>query len=137
MPDEMIVNTALSENTLVYGRTLNSARMHHFVIDGARHPKEELTPVEVFLSAVSACCVQWIEQFAREDGVLLSRITVEITASRQASEPNRFERIDVQVNAIGPSQMQLEDFVNRFTERCPLYCTVAAATKTEFAVHAG
>jgi len=135
MTDDLIVNTAISLNTLTYGRTLNSARTHHFVIDGTRDPKEELTPVEVFLSAVSACCVQWVEQFAREDGVTLSRIEVEITGTRTTAEPSRFRTVDMRVTAAGPAISELEDFVERFRQRCPLYRTVAAATEVRFSLH--
>lgn len=134
MPGELIVNSVRSQNTFIYGRTLNSARNHHFIIDGTRDPKEELTPVEVFLSAVSACCVQWVEQFAREEGVELSRLEADIEGCRRADEPNRFQRVDISVKATGPTQAQLEDFVARFRQRCPLYATLAAATEVRFSV---
>jgi uncharacterized OsmC-like protein len=137
MTDDTIVNSVLSQNTHVYGRTLNSARMHHFIIDGTRDPKEELTPVEVFLSGVSACCVQWVEQFAREDGVEMPRIEAGITATRTAAEPTRFQFIDLDVKATGPSRAQLEDFVERFKQRCPLYRTVATAVEVRFTLTAG
>jgi len=136
MTEDIIVQTAVSQNTLVYGRTLNSARQHHFIIDGTREPREELTPVEVFLSAVSACCVQWVEQFAREDGVQLRRIEARISGVRSAAETNRFQHVDLDVNGVGLSQSQLEDFVNRFTERCPLYRTVRVATEVRITVRA-
>jgi uncharacterized OsmC-like protein len=136
MTDDLIVQTAVSQNTLVYGRTLNSARQHHFIIDGTREPNEEVTPVEVFLSAVSACCVQWVEQFAREDGVDLSKIEVTISGTRLATETNRFQFVEVWVRGRGVSQSQLEDFVAKFTERCPLYRTVAAATEVRITVSA-
>jgi uncharacterized OsmC-like protein len=132
MADDLIVNKASSQTTHVYGRTLNSARMHHFVIDGTRDPKEELTPVEVFLSSISACCVQWVEQFAREDEVSLYRLEVAITGSRTTEDPTRFQRVDIEVTATGPDQAQMEDFVSRFKARCPLYRTVSAATEVVF-----
>jgi uncharacterized OsmC-like protein len=137
MSEATIVNAVTSQNTHVYGRTLNSARMHHFVIDGTRDPKEELTPVEVFLSGVSACCVQWVEQFAREDGVNLVRIQVEIIGTRTTAEPTRFQAVELTVKTQGPSQAQLEDFVERFKQRCPLYRTVATATEVRFSLSSG
>jgi uncharacterized OsmC-like protein len=136
MSDDLIVNSVQSQTTHVYGRTLNSARTHHFIIDGTRDPKEELTPVEVFLSAVSACCVQWVEQFAREEKVPLARLEVSITGTRSAAETNRFQLIEISVGSSGPTQSQLEDFVRRFKERCPLYRTVAASVEVRFAVSA-
>ncbi|HEV3311941.1 MAG TPA: OsmC family protein [Chloroflexota bacterium] len=134
--EDTIVNTVMSENTLLYGRTLNTARMHHFVIDGTRDPREEITPVETFASSVSACCVQWVEQLAREGGVELTRITAEITATRTVAEPNRFQVWQIDVRAVGPKQAQLETFVEGFKARCPLYRTVAAATEVRFTVRA-
>lgn len=137
MNDQLIVNSVVSQNTHVYGRTLNSTRSHHFIIDGTRDPKEEVTPVEVFLSAVSACCVQWLEQFAREDDVHLDRVLASIRGTRDAGEPNRFQRVEMRVRATGPTQAQLEGFVERFKGRCPLYRTLAGATEVDFDISTG
>ncbi len=134
MTSDQIVNSVVSSKTHVYGRTLNSARMHHYIIDGTREPSEELTPVEVFLSGVSACCVQWVEQFAREDGVSLETLNVEIQGARTTSEPNRFQFVSILVEGIGPEQSQLEEFVERFKQRCPLYRTVSGSTEVRFTV---
>lgn len=136
MSEEKIVNSVTSQTTHVYGRTLNSARTHHFIIDGTRNPKEEVTPVEVFLSAVSACCVQWVEQFAKEEAVPLHRLEVSIEGSRFADRPTEFDAINVIVRAEGPTHEQLEDFVNRFQQRCPLYRTVSKAVEVGFSVRA-
>jgi uncharacterized OsmC-like protein len=136
MEQSTIVNTVQSATTHVLGRTLNSTRNHHFIVDGTSEPKEEITPVEVFLSAVSSCCVHWIEKFAREDTVDLNFMTVDIEGSRLKDQPERFQYVAVSVKAKGPSQAQLEDFVERFKGRCPLYRTVAAGTEVKFDIHA-
>jgi len=136
MTDDLIIQSAVSQNTLVYGRTLNTSRQHSYIVDGTRAPAEEVTPVEIFLGAVSACCVQWVEQFAREEGVELSKIEVTIAGTRSHAETNRFQFVEMSVEGTGPSQSQLEDFVERFTERCPLYRTVRAATEVRMKVAA-
>ncbi len=134
MADELIVNTVSTAATHVYGRTLNSTRNHHFVIDGTRDPKEELTPVEVFVSSISSCCVHWVEQLAREAGANLDAVTVEITAIRRAQEPTRFDSIELVVRGSGPSQQELERFVEGYRARCPIYRTVAQAAEVGFTV---
>lgn len=134
MTDDAIVNTVVSANTHVFGRTLNSTRTHHFIIDGTTEPKEEITPVEVFLSAISACAVQWIEKFAREDGVRLDHVEAEIEGTRTTGEPQRFQHVDLTIDMIGPAQEEAERFVEGFKGRCPLYRTLAAATEVRFRV---
>lgn len=136
LPDDLIINSVRSQNTFVYGRTLNSARDHHFIIDGARDPKQEITPVEVFLSAVSACCVQWLEQLARDASVSLQRIEVTIESTRSTAQPNRFSHIDMTVEASGPDKVQLDELVQGFVQRCPLYATLASATEIRWSVRA-
>src|SRR5208283_430843 len=48
-------------STDVFGRVMCSVRNHHYVIDGPEQngcPGEEVTPGELFLSAVAACGVR-------------------------------------------------------------------------------
>src|SRR6185436_10525497 len=70
-----------ARSTDVFGRVLCNARDHHFIVDGPVQngcPGEELTPVEVFLSAVAACGVELIHVIARADNVPLGRVAVRI-----------------------------------------------------------
>lgn len=117
MGDQLIVNTVRSSTTHVFGRALNSTRDHHFVIDGTAEPKEEVTPVEVFLASVSACGVQLIERFAREAGVPLQRVEANIEGARRADQPERFDHIDLHFALIGASQEEADTLVDRFKER--------------------
>jgi uncharacterized OsmC-like protein len=68
-------------STDIFGRVLCSAREHHFIVDGPVQngcPGEEVTPVEVFLSAVAACGVELLQVIARERSLPLGRVGVRI-----------------------------------------------------------
>jgi uncharacterized OsmC-like protein len=70
-----------ARSTDVFGRVLCSAREHHFVVDGPVQngcPGEELTPPEVFLSAVAACGVELVHVIARDQGASVDRVTLEV-----------------------------------------------------------
>jgi uncharacterized OsmC-like protein len=136
MSVDQIVNSVRSASTHVLGRTLNSTRNHHYIIDGTTEPKEEVTPVEVFLSAVSACGVQWVEKFAREEGVGLDRVTADIEGTRHSDQPERFQYVEMKFEIVGPSQSEAERYVEQFKGRCPLYRTLASATEVRFEVQA-
>jgi uncharacterized OsmC-like protein len=125
--EELIVNNVVTTTTHVFGRALNSARTHHFVIDGTNEPKEELTPVEVFLSAVSSCAVQQVERYAREDGVAIGRVEARIEGVRTVEDPTEFKSVSLRVDVFGATQEQAEALVAKFQSKCPLYRTVAKA----------
>jgi uncharacterized OsmC-like protein len=70
-----------ARSTDVFGRVLCSARDHHFIVDGPVQngcPGEEITPVELFLSAVAACGVELIHVIAKTEARPLDRIAVKI-----------------------------------------------------------
>ncbi len=72
-----------ARSTDVFGRVHVSARNHHVIIDGPVQngcPGEEITPVEMFLSAVAACGVELIHVIAKQDNVPLDRVAVAIHA---------------------------------------------------------
>lgn len=70
-----------AQSTDVFGRVLCGARDHHFIIDGPVQngcPGEEVTPVEVFLSAVAACGVELIHVIAKTENRALDRVGVKV-----------------------------------------------------------
>lgn len=80
-----------ARTTDVFGRVLCQARTHHFVVDGPVQngcPGEELTPPEVFLSAVASCGVELVQVIARDTKVNIGPVSVAIHGivdrSRQA-----------------------------------------------------
>jgi len=81
-----------ARSTDVFGRVLCSARDHHFIVDGPVQngcPGEEITPVEVFLSAVAACGVELVHVIAREQQVPLSRVAVSIHGAMDRAKQAR------------------------------------------------
>lgn len=80
-----------ARTTDVFGRVLCNARTHHFVVDGPVQngcPGEELTPPEVFLSAVASCGVELVQVIARDTNVQIGPVSVTVHGvvdrSRQA-----------------------------------------------------
>ena len=70
-----------ARSTDVFGRVLCGIRDHHFIIDGPvvnGAPGEEVTPVEVSLSAVGACGVELIQALARKDNIPLRAVAVKV-----------------------------------------------------------
>lgn len=70
-----------ARSTDVFGRVMCSARDHHFIVDGPVQngcPGEEVTPPELFLSAVASCGVELVHVIARDQGVRLERVHVTI-----------------------------------------------------------
>ena len=70
-----------ARSTDVFGRVLCEARNHHFVVDGPVQngcPGEEITPPELFLSAVAACGVELVEVIAKERGVAVDSVHVTV-----------------------------------------------------------
>jgi uncharacterized OsmC-like protein len=112
-----IVNTVRSTSTHVPGRALNSAGVHHFVIDGTSDPHEEITPVDAFLASISACAVHLVERFAAEANVPLQQVEVDIEGSRPRDEPHRFEYVSLSFMLTGVDHQQAAKLVERFKGR--------------------
>jgi uncharacterized OsmC-like protein len=127
---------AEARSTDVFGRVLCRARDHHFVVDGPTWngcAGEAVTPGELFLGAVAACAVELIVVIAREQDVPATGVRAQIEGTLDRAAPVRpdltvFNKVRLEVELRGVSQLVGEDLVRRFQERCPLYGTVAAAT---------
>ena len=117
MADEWLVSTVQTTTTHVHGRTLNSARDHHFILDGPTRPGEEVNSMEAFLAGISSCATHLFQDFADEEDIPLERADVAIRSVRRKEEPNRFDHIDIEVRLAGPSRAQAEHLVERFTGR--------------------
>ena len=69
--------TVAAQSTDVFGRVLCSAREHHFIVDGPVQngcPGEELTPPELFLSAVASCGVELVHVIAKDQGKAVGKV---------------------------------------------------------------
>ena len=82
-----------ARSTDVLGRVLCSARDHHFIVDGPVQngcPGEELTPPELFLSAVAACGVELVEVIARDQGTRIGPVRAHVDATvDRGSQPRQ------------------------------------------------
>ena len=81
-----------AKSTDVFGRVLCATRDHHFIVDGPVQngcPGEEITPVELFLSAVAACGVELVHVIAREQNAPLERVAVQIHGESDRAKQTR------------------------------------------------
>ena len=114
-----------ARSTEIFGRVLCSARDHHFIVDGPVQngcPGEEITPVELFLSAVAACGVELVYVIARDQHVPLERVHVKIHGmsdrSRQArSDVTTLNTVRLDFTLTGTDDAQAAALVEGFKRR--------------------
>jgi uncharacterized OsmC-like protein len=114
-----------AHSTDVFGRVLCDCREHHFVVDGPVHngcPGEEITPAELFLAGIATCGVELLQVFAREEGLPLERVHVDIAGEIEPDNPVRsdlmlFNRVRIGFETTGVTQGESEHLVDRFKGR--------------------
>jgi uncharacterized OsmC-like protein len=118
--EDLVINRVGSATVHVPGRSLNTARTNHFVIDepaSAGGPEEAITPAESFLAGISACGVLLVPSFARQEGVPLEHAEAAIDGVRRRDDLANFRRIDLRFTLAGPSQVQAERLVESYKGR--------------------
>jgi uncharacterized OsmC-like protein len=133
MSDTFLVTTVQSANVGVVGRSINQARDQHFVIDSPTIGSA-LASGEAFLGGVSSCGVTLVERAAQDLGIPVERLEVTIHGLRHPEKTNRFARVELTFDFVGPTEEQAETLVQRYKDNCPLYGTVADATTVTIAV---
>ena len=116
---------AQATSTDTFGRVLCSARNHHFVIDGPEQngcPGEEVTPAELFLSAVASCGVELVQVLAKSSGISLQGIDVTIQGLMDRSKPVRsdvtlFNSVSLQFRMKGVTDGDAKQLVEKFKGR--------------------
>ena len=108
MSNDVITTAVSSLSTEIPGRTLNTARHNHFVIDSPNGPGEALSTGEAFLAGIAACGVTLVQAAAKAEGVALERLGVDISSARLASNPFDFDHVDVHFTYRGPNQAEAE-----------------------------
>ena len=103
-----------AQSTDVFGRVLCASRNHHFIVDGPVQngcPGEEITPVELFLSAVAACGVELVHVIAIQDSIPLERIAVQIHGESDRAKQTRtdvstlnFVKLDFELWGVSDAQ---------------------------------
>ena len=114
-----------ARTTDVFGRVLCNARTHHFVVDGPVQngcPGEELTPPELFLSAVASCGVELVQVIARDTNVQIGPASVAIHGvvdrSRQArTDVTLFNSIRLDFTITGTDGASAAALVEGFKKR--------------------
>ena len=114
-----------AQSTPVFGRVLCSARNHHFIVDGPVQngcPGEEITPPEVFLSAVGACGVELIHVIARDEKTPLDSVSVRVLGivdRGNQARPNvtTFTRVELDFALAGADEKSAATLVEGFKRR--------------------
>ena len=115
--DDEIRYGVRSRSTEVPGRTLNSARTNHFVIDSPNGPNEALTTGEAFLAGIAACGVTLVQSIAKERGVAVGPITVDMAGVRLKSAPADFSRVDVRFEFQDTPKERAQELVDGWKSR--------------------
>ena len=116
---------ARAASTDTFGRVLCNARNHHFVIDGPEQngcPGEEVTPAELFLSAVASCGVELVQVLAKSAGISLAGIDVTIQGLMDRSRPVRsdvslFNSVSLRFRMKGVTDDDAKQLVEKFKGR--------------------
>ena len=114
-----------ARSTDTFGRVLCSVRDHHFIVDGPVQngcPGEEVTPVEVFLSAVAACGVELIQVIASDELVPLRGVMVSIhgavdRAKQARTDLTTLNSVAIDFTLSGANDAQAAALVEGFKRR--------------------
>jgi uncharacterized OsmC-like protein len=114
-----------ARSTDVFGRVLCNAREHHFIADGPVQngcPGEELTPPELFLSAVASCGVELLQVIAKDQNLPLTRAGVRVwgmvdRARQSRADVTLFNAVKLEFEIAGPTEEQAAALVDGFKRR--------------------
>ena len=115
--EDLVVNRVHSSSTATPGRSINEIRNHRLVIDEPTHlggPGEEITPADAFVTGVAACGALMVQGRARDTGIRLDRIEVDLEAVRHPSDTSVFQRIEMRFKMTGTSQAQAAELVEHY-----------------------
>ena len=117
MANDVKIDTVRSTSSGVLGRSLNTARTQHFILDSPSGPNEAVTNGEAFLAGISSCGVTLIEKYAADNGIPLQGMQAVIEGIRSNAEPNRFQAVNVKFELRGVDQAQADHLVAIWQER--------------------
>jgi uncharacterized OsmC-like protein len=118
-----------SKTTDVPGRTLNSARTNHWVIDSPSGPHEAVSTGESFMAGIAACGVSLVEMHTVRNNLPFGTLSVDIEGARTDESWPDFAWINVHFTYTGIDNDQAASYTEIWKENCPLYRAVAKATK--------
>ena len=114
-----------AQSTPVFGRVLCSARMHHFIVDGPVQngcPGEEVTPAELFLSAVGSCGVELVHVIAKDEKIPLVAVNLRVhgtvdRGNQPRTDVTTFTRVELDFVLSGVDQKAATALVEGFKRR--------------------
>jgi uncharacterized OsmC-like protein len=114
-----------ARSTNDFCRVLCSCRNHHFIADGPVQngcPGEAITPAELFLSGVAACGVELVQVLARQHGVSLKAVGVELAGVIDRGSPVRqdltlFNSVRLRFHLKGVTEDQGAQLIESFKGR--------------------
>jgi uncharacterized OsmC-like protein len=116
------------------GRFLISARTVHAVGDATSArggPGEAFVAAEFMLSALATCGLAIVTDEARKRGDKVTATVIDTTYTVDPDDTTRFSRVAMQFHFTGIVQAEADLLVRAFTDRCPIYNTIARTTPTE------
>ncbi len=132
--DLQLVTATVKADLVRPGRVLMSARGNHWVYDSVpplNGPNEEVNPLDGMLAAVIACGMYIYEAVGIEEGITTDNLSA--TAQGQldgrgvagANVNPRLRAFDITINVDGPTAEEAAMMAAAFSERCPIYTTLA------------
>ena len=118
------------------GRSVISARHHHFIIDSPPPlggPNEAVNPIEILLSSLGSCGVLVSEKAAAELNIPLTAASTTVEGDldprgvKGADVNPRIQVFRVKLSLTGPTKKQAEQLVQAIRSRCPIYTTLERA----------
>lgn len=120
-----------ARTTDVFGRFRVTAGGNDFLADtpvDRGGPGEALTASDLALSALAICALGNVQRFAAEFGIALENVGVTVDSVIDEDNPRRIARMPIDIEFIGVTADDAQRLVTAFTDSCPLYNTLAAAT---------
>lgn len=117
LADDRIAYSVTSTSTETYGRTINKARHNYFVIDSPNGPHEALSTGEAFLAGIAACGVTLVQGAAKQAGIPMTRLEVEIEGVRLKVKPEDFDHLNIQFTYSGTTQEQAKELTEIWQAR--------------------
>ena len=126
--------SAKASMTAEPGRTVVSARNHHFIIDAPPPlggPNEAINPIEILMSALGSCSVLVSEKVAQEKNISLQGATATVEGDldprgvKGADVNPRIQAFRIMLHLNGTTEAEAEALVAAIKKRCPVYTTLA------------
>jgi uncharacterized OsmC-like protein len=114
-----------ARSTPVFGRVMCSARDHHFIVDGPVQngcPGEEITPPELFLTAIAACGVELVHVIAKGENKSIDSVEVKVhgtvdRARQPRADVTTFNRVELDFVVSGTDGQTAAALVEGFKRR--------------------